>query len=66
MAALGLPGLLAGYGLLTRKPWARVLAIVVGILNLVNFPVGTAIGLYTLWVLTQPTATEYFAAPTPA
>jgi hypothetical protein len=66
MAALGLPGLLAGYGLLTRKPWARVLAIVVGILSLINFPVGTAIGLYTLWVLTQPTATEYFATPAPA
>ncbi|HET9221073.1 MAG TPA: hypothetical protein VFO07_01130 [Roseiflexaceae bacterium] len=66
MAALGLPGLLAGYGLLTRKPWARVLAIVVGILSLINFPVGTAIGLYTLWVLTQPAATEYFAAPAPA
>jgi hypothetical protein len=66
MTALGLPGLLAGYGLLTRKPWSRVLAIVVGILSLINFPVGTAIGLYTLWVLTQPTATEYFAAPTPA
>jgi hypothetical protein len=66
MTALGLPGLLAGYGLLTRKPWARVLTIVVGILSLVNFPVGTAIGLYTLWVLTQPAASEYFAAPTPA
>jgi hypothetical protein len=66
MAALGLPGLLAGYGLLTRKPWARVLAIVVGILSLVNFPIGTVIGLYTLWVLTQPAATEYFAAPAPA
>jgi hypothetical protein len=63
MAALGIPGLLAGYGLLTRKPWARVLAIVVGILGLINFPVGTAIGLYTLWVLTQPAAAEYFAAP---
>jgi tetrahydromethanopterin S-methyltransferase subunit D len=66
MAALGLPGLLAGYGLLTRKPSARVLAIVVGILSLVNFPVGTAIGIYTVWVLTQPTATEYFVAPAPA
>jgi hypothetical protein len=66
MTALGLPGLLAGYGLLKRKPWARVLTIVVGILGLVNFPVGTAIGLYTLWVLTQPQVTEYFAAPTPA
>jgi hypothetical protein len=66
MAALGLPGLLAGWGLLTRKPWARVLAIVVGILSLVNVPIGTAIGLYTLWTLTQPAATEYFTAPTPA
>lgn len=66
MAALGLPGLLAGWSLLTRKPWARVLTIVVGILSLVNFPIGTAIGLYTLWVLTQPAATEYFTAPAPA
>ena len=66
MAALGLPGLLAGYGLLKRKPWARVLAIVVGILGLLNFPIGTAIGIYTLWVLTQPAATEYFAGPASA
>jgi hypothetical protein len=66
MAALGIPGLLAGYGLLTRKPWARVLAIVVGILGLLNFPVGTAIGIYTLWVLMQPAASEYFAGLTPA
>ena len=66
MAALGLPGLLAGWGLLTGKPWARVLAIVVGILSLINVPIGTALGVYTLWVLTQPAATEYFTAPTPA
>jgi len=63
MAALGLPGLLAGYGLLTRKPWGRLLAMAIGILGLVNFPFGTAIGIYTLWVLTQPAASEYFAAP---
>jgi hypothetical protein len=66
LAALAVPGLLAGYGLLARKPWARILAIVVGILGLVNFPIGTAIGLYTFWVLTQSSATDYFATPTPA
>ena len=66
LAALAVPGLAAGYGLLKHKPWARILAIVVGVLGLVNFPVGTAIGLYTFWVLTQEAATEYFAAPTPA
>ena len=30
LVALPLPGLAAGYGLLTHKPWARILAIVVG------------------------------------
>jgi hypothetical protein len=28
---------------------------------LVNVPIGTLIGLYTLWVLMQDAATEYFA-----
>lgn len=66
LAVLSVPGLAAGYGLLTHKPWARVLALVVGILGLVNVPVGTAIGLYAVWVLTQPAATVVFAEPTPA
>ncbi len=43
--------LLTGYALVTRKPWGRVLAIVVGILALLKIPFGTALGIYTLWVL---------------
>lgn len=62
---LALPGLVAGYSLLTRKPWARVLALVVGFLSLVNFPVGTAIGIYTFWVLFQPEAADYFTPQKP-
>jgi hypothetical protein len=57
---LGLPGLIAGYGLLTAKPWARVLALVIGILNLVNVPIGTIIGVYACWVLLQQPTREYF------
>src|SRR5689334_22149460 len=60
LAILALPGMLAGYGLLKGRPWGRVLAIVVAILGLINFPVGTAIGIYALWVLLQPAATSYF------
>src|SRR5579859_6130348 len=60
LALLSVPGLAAGYGLLTRKPWARVLAIVVAVLGLLNFPVGTAIGIYALWVLLQTTTANYF------
>ena len=59
-AALAVPGLLAGYGLLKRKKWGQILGIVDGILNLLNFPVGTALGGYTLFVLFQNSANDYF------
>jgi hypothetical protein len=58
---LALPGILAGYGLLKRERWGQILGIIVGFLGLVNFPVGTAIGAYTLFVLFQDSANEYFA-----
>jgi len=61
LVVLGIPGLVAGAGLLARKSWARILAIVVGTLGLVNVPIGTVIGVYTLFVLMQDAATEYFA-----
>jgi hypothetical protein len=51
--ALGIPSLIAGIGLLKQRQWARVLAIVVAILALTSFPIGTAAGIYTLWVLTH-------------
>jgi hypothetical protein len=57
---LALPGILAGYGLLKGTKWGQVLGIVVGILALLNFPIGTAIGAYTLFVLFQNSASEYF------
>ncbi|HLJ49001.1 MAG TPA: zinc ribbon domain-containing protein [Bryobacteraceae bacterium] len=44
-------GLAAGWGLLDRQPWARMLAIVLGCLNLLDMPFGTALGIYSLWVL---------------
>jgi|SRR6516225_2418483 hypothetical protein len=44
-------GFAAGYGLLKREHWARVLTIVLSFLALFNFPFGTALGIYGLWVL---------------
>jgi len=44
-------GAIAGWGLIERRPWARMLAIVLGVLSLFDFPLGTALGIYTLWVL---------------
>lgn len=55
---LALPGLLAGWGLLQRRSWSRILALVVGAINLVNVPLGTALGVYTIWVLMQDDAID--------
>ena len=45
-------GFLAGWGLLNRQPWARMLAIILGVISLFfHIPFGTALGIYTLWVL---------------
>jgi hypothetical protein len=44
-------GFVAGWGLLQREEWARILALVVGFIALLSVPVGTALGIYTLWVL---------------
>ncbi len=51
LTIFAVPGILAGIGLLTNQPWARILAIIMAILGLTNVPVGTAIGAYVLWVL---------------
>lgn len=50
-ALLSLPGLVAGYAMLKRKPWARVAGIVASVLAAVSFPFGTALCVYTLWFL---------------
>lgn len=47
----GVLGVIAGWGLYERRSWARMLAIVLGFLSLFHMPFGTAIGIYTLWVL---------------
>jgi hypothetical protein len=61
LAAFGLPGIAVGLGLLARKAWARVLAIVIAALGLVNFPVGTLVGVYAIWVLLQDAGGGYFS-----
>ena len=65
LIALALPGFFAGYGLLKRRRWGRFLAIVVAVIDLFEIPIGTAIGIYGLWVLTADEAGEHFT-PVPS
>ena len=56
------PGLIAGWGLLSYRNWARILAIVLCVLHLFNFPFGTAMGIYGLWVLFNKDTERLFSA----
>lgn len=51
ISLLSIPGLAAGIGLLNFRSWARVLGLILSALNLLNFPFGTLLGAYGLWVL---------------
>lgn len=62
LVLLSLPGLIAGWGLLSYKNWARIVAIVLCVLHLFNFPFGTAMGIYGLWVLFNKETERLFVA----
>lgn len=55
-----LAGFAAGWGLLERQPWARVLTLVLGFVSLIHIPFGTALGIYTIWVLLSPQADQEY------
>lgn len=55
-----LAGFAAGWGLLQRESWARPLTLVLGFISLINFPIGTALGIYTIWVLLSSGADEEY------
>ena len=60
LAVFGLLHLTLAWGLYERKTWARPLGLVIGFLALLRFPLGTALGIYTIWVLLpEPSAREY-------
>jgi predicted nucleic acid-binding Zn ribbon protein len=45
-------GVAAGFGLMQRESWARILALILAFIALfTNIPFGTALGVYTMWVL---------------
>ena len=48
-----LPSIIAGIGLLYKQKWALILALILGCFKLFSFPIGTALGVYTIWVYAE-------------
>jgi O-antigen/teichoic acid export membrane protein len=60
LVLLSVPGIIGGIGLLKRKEWARILVLITSALHLLNFPIGTAIGGYSIWVLVNTETIRLF------
>jgi hypothetical protein len=52
--------IIAGIGLLHRRRWSRIAVLVLSFLNLIYFPLGTALGAYGIWVLMNDQADSMF------
>ena len=59
------PGLICGYGLLTKKPWSKIFGIILSCLSLLSIPFGTAIGIYGLWIFFKDETTDILSPPKP-
>jgi hypothetical protein len=67
-----LPSFIAGYAMLKRKSWARVVSLVAAVFETMSFPFGTAVAVYSFWFMfsdagkalydVPPTARADFAA----
>jgi len=60
---LSVPGIIAGIGLLRSAAWSRILAMIIGALDLLDIPLGTALGVYCFWVLLQDDTLQVFDGP---
>lgn len=47
------PSIIAGIGLMFKKPWGIILALISGCVALLNVPFGTALGGYSIYVFIQ-------------
>jgi uncharacterized membrane protein (DUF2068 family) len=52
--------LITGWALLKLQPWGRTFALVMAFLALIHPPLGTALGVYTLFVLLPEAAGDEY------
>jgi hypothetical protein len=57
---VSVPGLIGGIGLFMKKMWSRYLVLVISMFDLFNIPIGTAIAIYSIWVLVQDDTVKLF------
>jgi len=55
------PAIIAGFGLLAHRNWARILILILSVIDLFCIPFGTILAVYTFWVLLNDDTERLFA-----
>jgi hypothetical protein len=63
LGVISILGLIGGIGLLSYRGWARIITIIISALGCFNIPIGTLIGVYSIWVLMQDDTVKLFNKP---
>jgi hypothetical protein len=58
----GAAHIIVGFPLRRRQPWARIMALILGSVDLLLLPYGTALGVYALWILLNERGKRLFLA----
>ncbi len=66
LGLISIAGIAAGVGLLSFKNWARILTIIISVLSCFNIPIGTLVGVYSIWVLMQTETVKLFEGTAPS
>jgi len=57
---LSVPSIIGGIGIMKKKEWGRVIGLILAALNILNIPLGTALGVYTFWALLSDEGQKLF------
>jgi len=57
----GAAHVVVGVPLRRHRPWARLVALMLGAVDLLLLPYGTALGVYAIWILLDEEAKKLFA-----
>ena len=57
---LSIPKVIAGIGLMKKKEWGRILTLIVAFLSILNFPLGTALAIYSFVILIKDESVQLF------
>jgi hypothetical protein len=53
-------GIIGAVGVLKKKEWGRIIMLVTSFFNLIRMPLGTVLGVYSIWVLLNDETIRFF------